>query len=138
MVSDKTQGLLELTLEETVFDFDIATPAESESEPPPDYSKVMTEEDLVGKAAHISYDENLLHLAHHLNLPITRCRHIDLLSQVACPAVPPFEVNLKPRGTGVALEWVSDFQHVTISFALKTFTFWQPLGFASIPVFSSL
>lgn len=103
-VSDKTQGLQDISLEEAVLDFVTADPTESESVA--DHLKVTTEEDLVGKPAFIAYSDNLLHLAQHLSLPITKCNHVNQLSQVACPGVPPFRVVLKPRGTGVALEWV--------------------------------
>lgn len=106
VVNDKTWGLEEITMDEAVFDFETANPPESE-DPTCDHAKVISEEELVGKSAHISYNHNLLHLAQHLNLPITKCKHFDQQSQHACPSVPPFDVILKPRGTGVALQWVS-------------------------------
>ncbi|CAM4597807.1 unnamed protein product [Leuciscus chuanchicus] len=73
-------------------DFPHPIPPELESQYIPDQERVLCEEDLVGKSANITYNNNLHRLAMYLML--------------ACRCEPPFQVSLKPRGTGVILEWV--------------------------------
>lgn len=107
-VGAKTDKLPEISVDKAVFDFVVSdSPVEeSESESVPDQQRVTTEKDLVGKCANITYNDNLLQLARHLKLPIKKCKHMDRLSGVPCPGVPPFQVTLKPQGTGAVLEWV--------------------------------
>lgn len=73
----------------------------------PESHKVVCEDDLVGKKASIVYHENLNMLATYLQLPIQRCSNFNKVTGALCSAGPPFQVTLKPRGTGVILEWVS-------------------------------
>ncbi|XP_041944101.1 uncharacterized protein LOC121706417 isoform X2 [Alosa sapidissima] len=112
-VGAKTDKLPEISVDEAVFDFVVAAPPveESDSESVSDQQRVTTEEHLVGKCANITYNDNLLLLARHLKLPLKNCKHVDRLSGVPCPGVPPFQVTLKPRGTGAVLEWLCPFGH---------------------------
>jgi len=110
-IGAKTDKLPEISVDEAVLDFFVSDcPVdESESDSVPEQHRITTEEDLVGKCANITYNDNLLQLARHLKLPIKNCKHMDRLSGCPCPGVPPFQVTLKPRGTGAVLEWVSWF-----------------------------
>ncbi|KAK7130436.1 hypothetical protein R3I93_019927 [Phoxinus phoxinus] len=72
---------------------------------------IVSEDDLVGKQANITYNDNLHALAMYLRLPTEKCNHRDKLSG-PCPGAQPFRVTLKPRGTGVVLEWICSFGHM--------------------------
>ncbi|KAG1927355.1 hypothetical protein F2P79_024293 [Pimephales promelas] len=112
-IGAKTDKLPEISVDEAVLDFFVSDcPVdESESDSVPEQHRITTEEDLVGKCANITYNDNLLQLARHLKLPIKNCKHMDRLSGCPCPGVPPFQVTLKPRGTGAVLEWFCPFGH---------------------------
>ncbi|CAM4732662.1 unnamed protein product [Leuciscus chuanchicus] len=110
-VGAKTDKLPEISVEEAVFDFVVSDSPVEESESVPDQQRVTTEEDLVGKCANITYNDNLLQLARDLKLPIKKCKHMDRLSGVPCPGVPPFQVTLKPWGIVAVLEWLCPFGH---------------------------
>ena len=87
---------------------DVATPnpPDLESQYIPQQERVLCEEDLVGKSSNITYNDNLHRLAMYLMLPLEKCHYVDSMSGVACCGEPPFRVTLKPRGTGVILEWI--------------------------------
>ncbi|KAK7913723.1 hypothetical protein WMY93_013934 [Mugilogobius chulae] len=108
-----TEDLHEITVEESVLDFetpDAETPEEPEQVP--SAQKVETVEDLIGKKANITYNDNLLSLATFLRLPIQKCNNVDNISGQLCPGAQPFQVVLKTRGTGVILEWFCPFGHL--------------------------
>lgn len=102
-------GLEEITLEEVVVDIDL--PEEPGATEASDFSthhqRVLSEDDLVGKSANITYNDNLLALAKHMKLPIQQCPFADKEFGVICSGTAPFRVVMTPRGTGVVLKWVS-------------------------------
>ena len=71
------------------------------------HHRVLSEDDLVGQSANITYNDNLLALAKYLQLPEQQCTFVDKVLGVPCSAKTPFRVTMTPRGTGVVLEWVS-------------------------------
>ncbi|KAG5275359.1 hypothetical protein AALO_G00146550 [Alosa alosa] len=100
-----------ISVDEVVYDFDTPDPPGQDSESTTDPHRVSSEDDLVGKTANITFNENLLTLARHLRLPQQQCSYVDRVLGVACPGSPPFQVTLKPRGTGVISEWLCPFGH---------------------------
>ncbi|XP_039539661.1 uncharacterized protein LOC120487527 isoform X2 [Pimephales promelas] len=107
-----TNNLAEISLDEAVLDVATPNPPELESQYIPEQERVLCEEDLVGKSANITYNNNLHQLAMYLMLPLQKCNYLDRVSGVACSGEPPFRVSLKPRGTGVILEWSCPFGHI--------------------------
>nr|XP_055044376.1 uncharacterized protein LOC129430825 [Misgurnus anguillicaudatus] len=105
------EQLHEISLDEAVLDVVMPTAPEDDERDIPENQKVVCEDDLVGKKASIVYHENLNMLATYLQLPIQRCSNINKVTGAVCKAGPPFEVTLKPRGTGVILEWQCPFGH---------------------------
>lgn len=95
----------EMTVNKTVLDFETPVPSK-DVDPLLNGHRVETEDGLIGKRANITYNENLLSLAKCLRLPVQKCNYVDRLSGQPCPGVQPFQVVLKPRGTGVVLDWV--------------------------------
>ncbi|XP_048098416.1 uncharacterized protein LOC125294097 [Alosa alosa] len=71
----------------------------------PDTLCVMTEDDLIGKRASITYEDCLKQLATFLVLPVQRCPYTCDVSQVECQCRPPFEVSFTRRGTASIMEW---------------------------------
>ncbi|KAK0144638.1 hypothetical protein N1851_016980 [Merluccius polli] len=106
-----TNNLAEISLEEAVLDVATPNPPDLESQYIPQQERVLCEEDLVGKSANITYNDNLHRLAMYLMLPLQKCHYVDSMSGVACCGEPPFRVTLKPWGTGVILEWFCPFGH---------------------------
>ncbi|KAM4560719.1 uncharacterized protein V3H82_014797 [Fundulus diaphanus] len=111
MVGGETNKLANISVDEVVYDFDTPDPPGQDSESTTDPHRVSSEDDLVGKTANITFNENLLTLARHLRLPQQQCSYVDRVLGVACPGSPPFQVTLKTRGTGVILEWLCPFGH---------------------------
>ena len=56
----------------------------------------------MGKSANITHDDNL-QLTMLLQLPMQMCNYSDTVTRATCPGKPPFQVTLKPLGTGVVL-----------------------------------
>lgn len=106
MVGDKANDLAEISVDEAVLDIDIPDPPAPESEYAAHPHRVLSEDDLVGKTASITYNDNLLHLAMHLKLPVQKCTFADKVLGIACSGAQPFQVAMRTRGTGVVLEWV--------------------------------
>lgn len=106
MVGDKANDLAEISVDEAVLDIDIPDPPAPESESTAHPQRVLSEDDLVGKTASITYNDNLLDLAMHLKLPVQQCTFADRVLGVACSGAQPFQVAMRTRGTGVVLEWV--------------------------------
>jgi hypothetical protein len=92
-------------MDDAVLDFEMPDPPDEEIEKLSEQHKVVSEDDLVGKKANITYNDNLYALAMYLRIPTEKCNHRDKLSG-PCPGAQPFRVTLKPRGTGVVMEWV--------------------------------
>nr|XP_055049509.1 uncharacterized protein LOC129435004 isoform X2 [Misgurnus anguillicaudatus] len=111
MVGDKANDLAEISVDEAVIDIDIPDPPAPESEYAAHSHKVLSEDDLVGKTASITYNDNLLDLAMHLKLPVQKCTFADRVLGIACSGAQPFQVAMKTRGTGVVLEWLCPFGH---------------------------
>lgn len=95
--------LPEQSVDEAVLDFEMPEPVNEGPDNFPGQHRVVSEEDLVGKRANITFNDNLLTLAKHLSLPMKKCNHKDKQSG-ACPGAQPFWVDLKPRGTGIVLQ----------------------------------
>ncbi|CAL9703628.1 unnamed protein product [Knipowitschia caucasica] len=113
-VGTRIEELREITVDEAVLDFD--TPDDPEElDLLPDDDRVETEDDLIGKRANITFNDNLLSLATHLRLPVQKCSYVDKLTGQPCPGVQPFQVVLKPRGTGVVLNWLCPNGHLVWS-----------------------
>lgn len=72
----------------------------------PDTLEVMTEDDLIGKRASVTYEDCLKQLATFLVLPVQKCPYKCDVSQVECQCRPPFEVSITRRGTASIMEWV--------------------------------
>ena len=106
MVGDKANDLTEISVDEAVLDIDMPDPPAPESEATTHPHRVLSEDDLVGKTASITYNDNLLDLAMHLRLPVQQCTFVDRVLGVACSGAQPFQVAMRTRGTGVVLEWV--------------------------------
>ncbi|KAG5281254.1 hypothetical protein AALO_G00069120 [Alosa alosa] len=77
----------------------------------PDTLCVMTEDDLIGKRASITYEDCLKQLATFLVLPVQRCPYTCDVSQVECQCRPPFEVSFTRRGTASIMEWTCPVGH---------------------------
>ncbi|KAK0147922.1 hypothetical protein N1851_012382 [Merluccius polli] len=95
---------------ETVHDIpDIEPPSVDlppHQQPLHDKLTVLTEDDLIGKRASITYEHCLKQLATFLVLPIQKCPYICSVNQVECQCIPPFEVSITQRGTASIMEWV--------------------------------
>ena len=98
--------LLEISMDEAVLDMATPNPPGEDIQETPEQQKVLCEEDLVGKSASITYNDHLHRLAMYLQLPMQMCNYSNRVTGATCPGKSPFQVTLKPRGTGVALEWV--------------------------------
>lgn len=72
----------------------------------PDTLEVMTEDDLIGKCASITYEDCLRQLVRFLVLPVQKCLYTCNITQVECQSRPPFEVSITRRGTASIMEWV--------------------------------
>ena len=72
----------------------------------PDTLEVITEDDLIGKHASITYEVCLKQLATFLVLPVQKCPYTCGVSQVECQCRPPFDVSITHRGTASIIEWV--------------------------------
>ncbi|KAK7156999.1 hypothetical protein R3I94_006910 [Phoxinus phoxinus] len=107
----KAHDLTEISMDEAVLDFEMPDPPDEDIEKLSEQHKVVSEDDLVGKQANITYNDNLHALAMYLRLPTEKCNHRDKLSGPS-PGAQPFRVTLKPRGTGVVLEWICSFGHM--------------------------
>lgn len=94
-------------MDETVLDVAVPNTTDDQITDVPDHLKVDSEDDLVGKKACIAYLDNLKMLTSFLQFPMKACTFSDQITGVKCPGRPPFHVEMKPRGTGVVLEWVS-------------------------------
>ncbi|XP_029948188.1 uncharacterized protein LOC115388988 isoform X2 [Salarias fasciatus] len=114
-VGAKMDNLEELTVDEAVLDFDMPDPSPDLDTLPDDQTRVETEDDLIGKKANITYNDNLLSLVSCLRLPVQNCKYVDKVSGASCPGVQPFRVDLKPRGTGVVLYWYCTYNHLVWS-----------------------
>lgn len=88
-------------MDEAVLDIDMPDPPSPESESTAHPHRVLSEDDLVGKPACITYTDNLLHLAMHLKLPVQQCTFRDNMLGVTCSGAPTFQVAMRTRGTGV-------------------------------------
>lgn len=73
--------------------------------------QVLCEDDLIGKRASIVYESNLKQLVTYLKLPILKCNFTNKVTNQACQASAPFEVNLTSRGTGTIIEWICSNGH---------------------------
>ncbi|XP_026061558.1 uncharacterized protein LOC113045398 isoform X1 [Carassius auratus] len=71
----------------------------------PDTLEVMTEDDLIGKRASITYEDCLRQLATLLVLPVQKCPYTCDVSKMECQCRPPFEVSITRRGTASIMEW---------------------------------
>ena len=71
--------------------------------------QVQTEDDIVGQSAAIAYETSLKQLVKYLAFPITTCTWGDAEMNVACNASPPFDCQVKKRGTAYVIEWVRRF-----------------------------
>ncbi|XP_065109929.1 uncharacterized protein [Paramisgurnus dabryanus] len=77
----------------------------------PDTLDVMTEDDLIGKPASITYEVCLKQLATFLVLPVQKCPYTCDVTQVECQCRPPFEVSITRRGTASIMEWTCPIGH---------------------------
>ncbi|CAM4570179.1 unnamed protein product [Leuciscus chuanchicus] len=77
MVGDKANDLAEISVDEAILDIDMPDPPAPESESTAHPQRVLSEDDLVGKTASITYNDNLLDLAMHLKLPVQQCTFED-------------------------------------------------------------
>lgn len=103
----RIKNLDEISMEETLLDFEVPTPIIDDIKVFPDQDKVVSEDDLVGKPASIVFSQNLLQLTTFLKLPVRCCTYKNIITGERCQGKAPFQVTLKTRGTGVVLEWVS-------------------------------
>lgn len=101
------EQLPEISMNETVLDVAVPNPTDDQMTDVPDHLNVDSEDDLVGKKACIAYLDNLKMLTSFLQFPMKACTFCDPITGVKCPGRPPFQVEMKPRGTAVVLEWVS-------------------------------
>ncbi len=101
------ESLPVVNIEETVHD--VANPSHdaARKEPPPEAIKILVEDDVVGHPASIVYHDCLRQLAEYIVLPMTKCTAKDPVTKQQCCAQPPFEVDMKSRGTAALVEWVS-------------------------------
>ncbi len=88
---------------------DVVNPSHdaARKEPPPEAIKILVEDDVVGHPASIVYHDCLRQLAEYIVLPMTKCTAKDPVTKQQCCAQPPFEVDIKSRGTAAVVEWVS-------------------------------
>ena len=94
-------------VEATVHDTpDLVEPDVQGEEPFPHQLQVQCEEDIVGKTAAIVFEASLEQLLKYLKFPLKKCTWGDAEAEVACPAVSPFDCQIKKRGTAYVLEWV--------------------------------
>ena len=93
-------------MDEAVLDMATPNPPGEDIRETPEQQKVLCEEDLVGKSASITYNDHLHRLAMYLQLPMQMCNYSNRVTGETWRFTRAFQVTLKPRGTGVALEWV--------------------------------
>lgn len=66
----------------------------------------LSEDDIIGQCASITYLVCLEQLAEYLVLPIPLCTVKDPLTSVECRAPGPFKIQTQSRGTAVIIQWV--------------------------------
>ncbi|XP_067304915.1 uncharacterized protein [Pseudorasbora parva] len=107
------QKLPFISLEETVLlstENDVP-PQEEDLVTSPSSLQVLCEDDVIGQKASIVYHLNLKQLVTCLKLPVLKCNFTNNVTNQACQASAPFEVNLTSRGTGTIIEWICSNGH---------------------------
>ncbi|XP_067287194.1 uncharacterized protein [Pseudorasbora parva] len=106
------EQLQEISMDETVLDAAVPNSTDDQMTDVPDHLKIEKEDDLVGKKACIAYLDNLKMLASFMQLPLKACTFSNKITGEKCTGRPPFQIEMKPRGTGLVLEWLCPFGHV--------------------------
>ncbi|KAK0147524.1 hypothetical protein N1851_012996 [Merluccius polli] len=117
---------------ETVHDIPDIEPPSVDLPPPQqplhDKLTVLTEDDLIGKRASITYEHCLKQLATFLVLPIQKCPYICSVNQVECQCIPPFEVSITQRGTASIMEWTCPLGHAVYTWSSQPYLKYRMLA----------
>ncbi|KAF1384369.1 hypothetical protein PFLUV_G00117620 [Perca fluviatilis] len=107
-----------ISANETVHDIPDIDPPSIDPTPPtqtpifPTPLEVITEDDLIGKRASITYEDSLKQLATFLMLPVQSCPYRCNITNVDCLCLSPFEVSITSRGTASILKWTCPIGHI--------------------------
>lgn len=101
-----TDNLPVIGLDETVHDQPDAPDPAEEPRSLPEQLHVHRKDDIISTRTPIIFEDCLRQLATFVILPVSKCEALQETS-IACGCVPPFDVNIKSKGTAVIVEWVS-------------------------------
>ncbi|KAL7380616.1 hypothetical protein ABVT39_020709, partial [Epinephelus coioides] len=83
---------------------------------------VQCEDNIIGSRAAIIFEDCLRQLATFLILPMNKCEALQETG-VACGCVPPFDINIKSKGTAMIVEWIQKKEDTRHMGSITTWTF---------------